>query len=153
GLLVAEGRNNSSNQVWFVNADPAVNQDYVRLAQSLFGLTVCRKQYKACAEDVLLFSRPLGMALERLFRFPVGSRSADKEMPPQIFQASQDTQWAFLSGLFEGDAHVCVRPGGEGNRETLYIEYASASLKLARQVVALLLRFGIFALLRRQTKY
>src|SRR5262249_6556542 len=40
GLLVAEARNTDANQVWFVNADPAVNDLYTRLAQTLFGVAV-----------------------------------------------------------------------------------------------------------------
>src|SRR5207247_548993 len=61
------------------------------------------------------------------------------------------TQWAFLSGLFEGDAYISVRPQ-VGKRPMAYIEYSTASETLARQVIALLLRQGIFALLRPHRK-
>ena len=153
GLLVAEGRNTDANQVWFVNSDPAVNDEFERLAQTLFGVQVERKHYKPNAEDSPIYSRTLGMVLERLFNFPVASSSAEKQVPPQVFEADEKVQWAFLSGLFEGAAYICVRPKAEGKRATAYIEYATASPLLAQQVVALLLRLGVFAVLRPKQKY
>ncbi|HXG66281.1 MAG TPA: LAGLIDADG family homing endonuclease, partial [Blastocatellia bacterium] len=153
GLLIAEGRNTVSNQVWFVNADPAINDEYARLARKLFGVQVQRSHYKktTVAEDSLIYSRTLGVALERLFNFPINSSSAEKEIPPQLFESSAETQWAFLSGLFEGDAYLSVRQ--DENRSTVFIEYVSASRKLAEQVVALLLRLGVFAVLRPKQRY
>ncbi|MBA3321440.1 MAG: AAA family ATPase, partial [Pyrinomonadaceae bacterium] len=154
GLLIAEGRNTAANQVWFVNSDQAINDEFERLAQVLFGLDTHRYHYKPEAEDSLIYSRTLGVTLERLFNFPVNSTSAEKEIPPQLFHADPATQWAFLSGLFEGDAYVCAKPvGSDGKHAHAYIEYATASEKLARQVVALLLRQGVFALLRTKEKY
>jgi chromosome segregation protein len=152
GLLIAEGRNTSSNQVWFVNSDQAVNDDYERLAQELFGVRVRRLRYKKNAEDGLIFSHALCVALERLFDFPINSCSADKEIPAQLFGADASTQWSFLSGLFEGDAYISVK-SKNGNSRPPFIEYTTASLKLARQVVSLLLRLGIFATLRPREKY
>ena len=153
GLLIAEGRTTSANQVWFVNSDPAVNEEYARLARKVFGLGVSRKFYKPSAADNLIYSRALGAALERLFGFAVDSVSAEKEVPPQLFGADEETQWAFLSGLFEGDAYVCARPPAAGKSAHAYVEYTTASPKLARQVVSLLLRRGVFALLRENEKY
>jgi chromosome segregation protein len=148
GLLIAEGRSTDSNQVWFVNADPAVNDEFERLARTLFAVDVSRKHYKTCAEDVLIYSHTLQLALERWFNFRVGSTSAEKELPPQLLEADEATQWAFLSGLFEGDAYVCARPKTDNRRAQAYIEYVSASPRLAGQVIALLLRLGLFAQLR-----
>ncbi len=152
-LLVAEGRNTSANQVWFVNSDRAFNDEFERLARNLFGVEVHRRHYKSCAEDSLIYSRTLGMALERLFNFPVNSSSAEKEVPHHLLSADPQTQWAFLSGLFEGDAYICAQPPTNGKCAHAYIEYATASQKLARQVVALLLRLGVFALLRPRERY
>src|SRR5207237_2761596 len=72
GLLVAEGRNTAAAQVWFVNSDPALIEDFAQLARELFGLEAVRREYKPGAQDVLLFSRPLCKVLERWFRFPFG---------------------------------------------------------------------------------
>jgi chromosome segregation protein len=152
GLLIAEGRNTSSNQVWFVNSDPAINDEYERLARKLFEVEVRRLHYKPNAEDGLIFSRALCKALERLFNFPVNSISAEKQAPSQLFESDDETQWAFLSGLFEGDAYISA-PSVDANRKPPYIEYVTASRRLAHQVVALLLRLGVFALLRTRQKY
>ncbi|HVF27238.1 MAG TPA: chromosome segregation protein SMC, partial [Pyrinomonadaceae bacterium] len=153
GLLIAEGRSTNANQIRFVNSDRAVNDEFERLASTLFDVKVSRQQYKPLAEDNLIYSRALGVALERLFNFSIGSCSADKEVPPQVFRAEAETQWAFLSGLFEGDAHICARPAANGKPAHAYVEYVSASRKLAEQVVALLLRRGVFAVLREKEKY
>lgn len=153
GLLIAEGRNTSAGQVWFVNSDPAVNDEFERLAQTLFDVPVCRRQYKPVATDSLIFSRALCEVLERVFGFAVGSGSFEKQAPPHVFAADEETQWAFLSGLFEGDAHVSVRPSCGGKKTLAYIEYVSASETLARQVVALMLRLGLFAQIRPVQKY
>ncbi|HEX5085127.1 MAG TPA: LAGLIDADG family homing endonuclease, partial [Blastocatellia bacterium] len=151
GLIIAEGRNTSASQVRFVNSDEAVNQEFSRLAQSLFGLEAYQYKYKSGATDSLIYSRALATTIERLFNFPIDSKSAEKQVPPQIFQSDSGAQWAFLSGLFEGDAYVSARPL-DGKRPMAYIEFATASETLARQVVALLLRLGVFALLRPRRK-
>jgi chromosome segregation protein len=152
GLLIAEGRSTGSNQVWFVNSDPAINEEYERLVLSLFGLRVRRLHYKPKAEDSLIFSQTLCKTLERLFSFSISSSSSEKEMPSQVFESDASIQWAFLSGLFEGDAYVSIRSKSGASRPP-YIEYTTASSKLADQVVSLLLRLGIFALLRPKQKY
>ncbi len=153
GLLVAEGRNTNSNQVWFVNSECSINDEYQRLAKELFGLEVQRETYKESVEDSLIYSRTLGVALERLFDFPINSTSAEKQVPHQLFQADAETQWAFLSGLFEGDAYFSLRTTSRQRNTLSYIEYTTASRKLAEQVVSLLLRLGVFALLRPKEKH
>jgi chromosome segregation protein len=151
GLLVAEGRSTSGNQARFVNADPEVCNEFERLSQALFGLSVYRKHYKEGLETCLISSHALCRTLHRLFDFPVNSRSADKEVPSQLFSSPAEVQWAFLSGLFEGDAHIRVKK--QGSTTQAYVEYVSASRKLADQVVALLLRLGIFATLHPGERY
>ncbi|MGZ3583716.1 MAG: LAGLIDADG family homing endonuclease, partial [Ktedonobacterales bacterium] len=153
GLLVAEGRNPTDGNIRFVNTDPAVNDEFVRLAKLLFGVEVFREAYKGNAEDLIIFSHALGKLVERLFEFPLNSKSSQKQIPPQLFEAEADAQWAFLSGLFEGDAHVHLREQREGKRILAYIEYATASRRLAQDVVAILLRRGVFASIKVKVKY
>ncbi len=154
GLLVAEGRNTTSSQVWFVNSDKAVNDEFARLSETLFGVEAKRYQYRPNVQDSLIYSQALNYWLARLGNFPINSNSAGKQLPPRLLEADETTQWAFLSGLFEGDAYVCAKP--EGQRETTnhaYIEYTTASRVLAEQVIALLLRLGIFSTLRPKVRY
>ncbi|HEX8996848.1 MAG TPA: chromosome segregation protein SMC [Ktedonobacterales bacterium] len=153
GLIIAEGRITVAGNVWFVNSDKAINEDYARLCQSLFHLKVFRKRYKQHAEDSILFSRTLGVAIERLFGVAVNSRSADKRIPPQLFRAPEQAQWAFLSGLFEGDAHVHLLQSKASARRQAYLEYMTASHGLANDVVSLLLQLGVYASVQRKVKY
>ena len=153
GLLIAEGRNTPSSQIWFVNSDDKINQEFKRLAKKLFGVKVVQKNYKKGVTDSLIFSQVLCKTLEKVFNFPINSNSFEKEIPSQIFQAEDKVKWAFLSGLFEGDAYICSRPQKSNGKILNYIEYATASEKLAKQVISLLLQLGIFAYLRPKQKY
>jgi len=153
GLIIAEGRNCNSNAVLFVNSDEKLNRYFAKTTKRLFGLAVVRKNYKPAAADNLIFSKSLCRILEGFFNFPVNSNSFEKEIPPQVFQCKADVKWAFLSGLFEGDAYICSRPQRSNGKLLNYIEYATASEKLARQTVSLLLQLGIFAYLRPKQKY
>jgi hypothetical protein len=91
------------------------------------------------------------MLVERIFEYKIEMRSATKRVPAQLFESPAEAQWAFLSGLFEGDAHICMK--GVNGRVTAYIEYMTASPLLARQVVSLLLRRGVFALICPMQKH
>lgn len=153
GLLIAEGRNTSSNQVWFVNSDQAINCEFEKLANKLFDVRVVQKQYKKGSTDSLIFSKSLCRVLERFFNFSINSNSFEKKVPPQIFESDSETKWAFLSGLFEGDAYLCWRLQKSNGKLLNYIEYATASEKLAKQIVSLLLQLGVFAYLRPKQKY
>jgi chromosome segregation protein len=151
GLLVAEGHTSAEGNVWIINSDPAVNDEFVRLADTVFEVNVFRKRYKPTADDCIIFSRTLGSLLERAFEYKIEMRSATKRVPAQLFEAPAEVQWAFLSGLFEGDAHICKKE--VNGRVTAYIEYMTASSVLARQVISLLLRQGVFALIRPKQRY
>jgi len=151
GYLIAEGRNTKSAQVWFVNGDPAVTEEFSQLARQLFGVTPRRLTYKATVTDTLIFSRALCLLLDRVFGITVGGNSAAKRVPPQIFTAREEVVREFLSGLFEGDAYIRI-PTTSTRREA-YIEYVTASRRLAEGVSTLLLRLGIFPLIRSKIRY
>ena len=152
GLLIAEGEN-IAGTARFTNSDPRVNDDYARLGEEIFGLRTGRYEQpgKPDAKILVHSSRALAVLLERLFDLRMDSGSADKIVPELLFAAPEHIQWAFLSGLFEGDSYVCVKR--YRGRAQAYVEYASASENLARGVVSLLLRLGVFATIRRKEKY
>jgi len=147
GYLVAEGRNTSSNQVWFVNEDREIVADFRRSAHEAFGVEAKVFSYKGNTKDVIIFSRALCAALHRLYSFPINSKSAEKRIPQQIMAAPKEIAAEFISALFEGDAYLSDR----GSMQ--YIEYSTASEHLAHDLLTLLLRFGVTALCRTKTKY
>ena len=79
-----------------------------------------------------------------LKRHGLNNGSADKFVPQSIFTAPETTVRIFLQALFAGD-------GGLYRGESCaYLEYYSKSRRLVEDVHQLLLRFGIFALIREK---
>jgi chromosome segregation protein len=140
GLLIAEGRNDHAF-VTFTNSDAAINASVAAAVSAQFGL---RAKHRGGPRSVatVVDSRGLEVLLDDVFWFRVGTLSRDKQIPPALFEADATSQWAFLSGLFEGDGHVVTEDQG---RPRARISYVTASATLAHQVVSLLLRVGVFA--------
>ena len=152
GYVISEGRNTGSNQVWFVNGDKKVVEDFVRTAKNGFGVDAKQFCYKKQGtQDVLIFYHALCKVLERVFGIGISEKSADKKVPAQMFSADNDIVSEFLSALFEGDGYISFR-GTENKKKTVYIEYATASRQLAHDVSSLLLRFGIWSIVREKMK-
>jgi chromosome segregation protein len=145
GYIVSEGRITGSNQVWFVNKESGVVNDFVACASESFGVEAKVFDYKDCARDVIIFSAALGIFLEKAFGIKKNGGSRDKIVPPQLFGAAQDIIGEFLSSLFEGDGYAHVQ-GAD------YIEYSTASEELARGVSSLLLRLGVLSVIRKKLK-
>jgi len=149
GYLISEGRLSTSNQIWFVNEEDAVINDFVQSSKTAFGVEAKIFNYKRTAKDVLIFSHALSKFLEKAFGFGVGSRSKEKKVPPQLFYADEATISSFLSALFEGDGYLSIdRPGCRSP----YFEYATASKSLAEGVSSLLLRLGVYSVMRKKRK-
>jgi len=71
--------------------------------------------------------------------------AADKFVPQSIFTAPEASVRLFLQSLFSGDGSVFHSKAGFG------VEYHSSSRRLIEDVHHLLLRFGIFSLMREMT--
>ncbi len=71
--------------------------------------------------------------------------SAHKFVPAVVFRAKRERVVQFLQALFSGDGSV-YRQG-----EAFFLEYSSISERLIYDVRHLLLRFGLFALVREKT--
>jgi intein/homing endonuclease len=148
GYLISEGRTTKENQVWFVNADKQVIEDFISSAYSAFGVEAKEFNYKKCATDVLIFSAALCKFLEKAFDFKVGSLSKEKRVPAQIFKSGSGIIREFLSALFEGDAYLSVDRKASGT----YFEYSTASKELAYGISSLLLRLGVQSIIREKLK-
>jgi deoxycytidine triphosphate deaminase len=76
-------------------------------------------------------------------------KSVDKKVPAAVFRATRPAVAAFLRALFSGDGSVYTSVSKKGTFGVC-LEYASSSERLARDVRHLLLRFGVFSLLRER---
>ncbi|MBU4311961.1 MAG: chromosome segregation protein SMC [Candidatus Omnitrophica bacterium] len=152
GYVISEGRNTDSDQIWFVNEDKKVVMDFVKVAQKGFGVNAKIFSYKkGPSKDVLVFSHALCKTLDKIFDVKIGGKSSTKKVPEQIICAKDEIVTEFLSALFEGDGYVSFREY-ENGKKTVYIEYATASKQLAYDVSTLLLRFGIWSVIREKIK-
>ncbi len=151
GYIISEGRTTLSNQVWFVNEDEAVVNDFCVSSRKVFGVTPKVFSYKKCAKDVIIFSAVLCKFLDRVFDIKHGGKSDGKVVPPQLFSASTGVISEFISALFQGDAYF--KNKRERGGSNFYIEYSTASRKLAYGLSTLLLRLGVQALVRKKIKY
>jgi deoxycytidine triphosphate deaminase len=71
--------------------------------------------------------------------------AAGKFVPQAIFMAPKESVRLFLQALFGGDGGLYASNGG------VYLEYYSNSKRLVEDVHHLLLRFGVFSLIREKT--
>jgi len=71
--------------------------------------------------------------------------AADKFVPQIVFTAPEPSVRLFLQALFSGDGSVCHSDAG------IFLEYYAKSRRLIEDVHHLLLRFGIFSLIREKT--
>jgi chromosome segregation protein len=151
GASIAECQNRPSGP-WFVNNDRRYSDRYQELARDLFGLELARRDHDhPRAENLIISSRALAVLLSALFGMLETDRSAMKRVPDRIYCAPEEMQWGFLSGLFEGDTYICHKI--YRGRVQAYAEYTSASEDLARGVASLLLRLGVFAIVRSKIKW
>jgi deoxycytidine triphosphate deaminase/intein/homing endonuclease len=74
-------------------------------------------------------------------------KSVDKRIPGAVFRAPRERVAAFLRALFSGDGSSYTSTSKIGTLGVT-LEYASSSERLIRDVRHLLLRFGIFSLVR-----
>jgi len=156
GYVISEGRVTSAAQVWFVNEDIEMVNDFNECVKKCFDVEAKVFSYKGDTKDVIVFSRPLTLLLDRMFGMTIDGHSRTKKVPDQIFKSPDSIVAAFLSALFDGDGHFCFKKGAKtktGHKSSVYAEYASASEELARGVSSLLLRFGITSVIRSKQKW
>jgi hypothetical protein len=80
----------------------------------------------------------------RLKKYALNVGAADKFVPQCIFTAPESSVRLFLQALFSGDGSVYSSNAGA------FIEYYSKSRRLIEDVHHLLLRFGVFSLIREE---
>src|SRR6202789_4334073 len=127
GLMISEGQcNTPGHSLTYTTADPAM----VALLESAMAASGLGEVTRA--HDWL---RNLGLN--------VGA--GDKFVPQIIFTAPEPAVRLFLQALFSGDGSIYHSDRG------VFLEYYSKSRRLIEDVHHLLLRFGIFSLIREKT--
>ncbi len=77
--------------------------------------------------------------------YQLNVKAGEKFVPQAIFMAPQQSVRLFLQALFGGDGGLFVSGSG------IFLEYFSKSRRLIEDVHHLLLRFGIYSLIREKT--
>ncbi len=145
GLMLADGAcHTPGSSPCFTGADPRIVEVFTQSAHA-FGCSVTsngRLGYRLVNRVGRGGVATRNRATAWLEGLGCNVLSRDKHVPPVVFTARRETAAAFLRALFSGDGSVYS--SGDG----VYLEYATISERLADDVRHLLLRFGVFALVR-----
>jgi len=137
GLLIGDGNLTTANVVRFTSADHYLLDRITRYMRERYGLSAPARICKGTTE---LRWHGYQMKHDLLSKGLCFATAHHKEVPWSVFQASKDTQMAFLRGLFDTD--------GGFSRYTF--QYTTASARLAQQVVCLLLNLGLAPQVRQK---
>src|SRR6204780_4148075 len=149
GLMISEGQcHTPGHSPTYTTADPAMVAllESAMAASGLGGVT-----YKGRYGYRLVNRKGRGGIAERnrahdwLRNLGLNVGAVRKFVPQSVFTAPEPSVRLFLQALFSGDGSIYHSEGG------LFLEYYSSSRRLIEDVHHLLLRFGIFSLIREKT--
>ena len=149
GLMISEGQcNTPGHSPTYTTADPAM----VALLESAMAASGLGEiTYKGRYGYRLVNRKGRGGIAERnrahawLQDLGLNVGAVDKFVPQIVFTAPEPSVRLFLQALFSGDGSVYH------SDECFFLEYYSKSRRLIEDVHHLLLRFGIFSLIREKT--
>jgi deoxycytidine triphosphate deaminase len=149
GLMISEGQcNTPGHSPTYTTADPAMVA-VLESAMAASGLGVItyngRYGYRLVNRKGRGGIAQRNRAHEWLRNLELNVGAADKFVPQIIFTAPEPSVRLFLQALFSGDGSIYHSDGG------VFLEYYSKSRRLIEDVHHLLLRFGIFSLIREKT--
>jgi deoxycytidine triphosphate deaminase len=149
GLMISEGQcDTPGHSPTYTTADPAmVLLLKASIADSGLGVVTFKGNY-----GYRLVNRSgRGGVPERnrahlwLQRYGLNVGAGEKFVPQSVFTAPENSVRLFLQSLFSGDGSVYHSKAG------VFLEYYSKSRRLIEDVHHLLLRFGVFSLIREKT--
>jgi deoxycytidine triphosphate deaminase/intein/homing endonuclease len=151
GLMIAEGQCNTPlSSPTFTSADPVLVEllkdsvaasglgEVTYKGPKTFGYRLVNRAGRGGTPE-------LNRARAWLASYRLDVGAADKFVPQRIFMAPKKAVRLFLQALFAGDGGLYHSKGG------IHLEYYSKSRRLIEDVHHLLLRFGIFSLVREKT--
>jgi len=149
GLMISEGQcDTPGHSPTYTTADPALVA-LLKLAMTASGLGEIT--YKGRYGYRLVNRKGRGGIAARnrahdwLRNLGLNVGAADKFVPQNVFTAPEPSVRLFLQALFSGDGSIYHSDQG------IFLEYYSKSRRLIEDVHHLLLRFGIFSLIREKT--
>lgn len=131
GLLTGDGNLSHASRVGLTSIDPEIInffKEYVKQRFPNTSIYFKEQSYLVSNWNFKRYLYQLGMSYLLSF---------DKVIPPTILQAPKQVQIAFLQGLFDTDASV--------ETKRAYVEYATVSERMAKQVQMMLLNLGVIA--------
>jgi len=153
--LIGDGSFVKRQPIRYASQDEQCLRTVAWAARQLFGITAVRDEYAAARCTTLRLPAPYHLThgkrnpiaawLDEMGLF--GLRSHEKFVPEWVFGLPKDQISLFLRNLWATDGSVVQRPSGQG-----HVYYATTSRKLADDVTRLLLRFNVYAKIRRATK-
>lgn len=148
GLMLAEGQcSTPGHSPTFTTSDPAL-ADLLRnavLAGALGEVSYNGALGYRIVNHKGRGGKPEGnRATQWLKRHQINVKAAGKFVPQCVFTAPARSVRLFLQALFAGDGGIYQSQGG------FYLEYYSKSRRLIEDVHHLLLRFGVFSLMREK---
>jgi replicative DNA helicase len=150
GHLVGDGSYPVHQPLRYTTASEE-NSAAVREAAEAFGSKVTRQAGRGRWHQLVIsgngnrwHAAGVGAWLKSLGIF--GQRSHEKHLPEAVFSLPNAQIALLLRHLWATDGCIYVRPTGKRGRDRIY--FATCSSRLAHDVAALLLRFGIVARLR-----
>jgi deoxycytidine triphosphate deaminase len=149
GLMISEGQcDTPGHSPTYTTADPAMA---ALLESSMAASGLGESSYKGRYGYRLVNRKGRGGIAERnrahdwLRNLGLNVGAVRKFVPQSIFRAPECSVRLFLQALFSGDGSIYHSEGG------VFLEYYSSSRRLIEDVHHLLLRFGIFSLIREKT--
>ena len=149
GLMISEGQcNTPGHSPTYTSADPAM----VSLLESAMAASELGEVTDKGRYGYRLVNRKgrggipeRNRAHEWLRNLQLNVGAGEKFVPQKIFMAPEPSVRLFLQALFSGDGSIYHSDAG------IFLEYYSKSRRLIEDVHHLLLRFGVFSLIREKT--
>ena len=155
GALISEGTLTNRNYIGFTNTD----KNFINKVKNNYDF-VWNEQYRPAYKDkrgfdckeswYLTYSNTEFRNLLRDFGVDYDI-SYNKTIPKDILRSNRSVVISFLSGLFEGDGS-CFKYKEKSGKTRIGIAYYTSSLKLAKQLQVLLLKFNIVCGLQERSK-
>ncbi|MGA7825168.1 MAG: replicative DNA helicase [Steroidobacteraceae bacterium] len=150
GHLVGDGSYLPHQPLRYTTASEE-NSAAVRGAAEMFGCRVSRYEGKGNWHQLVISGNgnrwdPFGVGKWLKDLGIYGQRSHEKRLPPAVFSLPNSQIALLLRHLWATDGTIARHNAGKGYPE--HVNFSTCSLKLARDVAALLLRLGVVARIR-----